>query len=343
MKAFPFQEKGSAPNALKSETKQETPVKPVGERPDDQNPAYKEINAIFERQGVLTQKKSFTLEYSTQYSYSSSTRVAILGYTIIPAITIGLIDIRSASRQAAIGSLAARYGLTKRMELELRVPYVYRHETSSTQSLATPSPDSAFNTKGNALGDVEFGFRYQLNMPKGNQRIFIAGLRAKTRTGRSPFEARLDPATNLPTRLPTGSGFWAFQPSLTAIFPSDPAVFFGSMTYYYNPARTLKEYGRINPGDMIGGNFGMGLAINEKASFSLGYEHSVVLQTKQNGKRLANSRAAHIASLLIGISHKLSPKRNFNISISAGLTEDAPDVQLSFKLPISFAKTTKPR
>lgn len=314
---------------------------PVGERPVEPSRAYKEIEAIFERQGVLTPRNSFVLELSTQYAYSSSTRVALLGYTIVPAITIGLIDVRGVNRQTAIGALTGRFGLTNRIELEAKVPYIYRNDSATTQPLATETPESVFNADGGRMGDVEFGLRYQLNIPRGNERIFIAGLRAKSKTGESPFSIPLNPATNLPVKLATGSGFWALQPNMTVIFPSEPAVFFGSLTYLYNIDRTVSPYGRIKPGDTISGNFGIGYAVNEKASFSLGYEHSVILKTHRNGYALPNSKSTILGSFLIGISYRVAQKTSLNISLAGGLTEDAPDVQLTLRLPMMFSLRAK--
>ena len=74
--------------------------------------------------GVLTPKGSLVLEPSLQYAHSTSNRVALVGFTIIPALTIGLIDIRGVNRNTLIPALTARYGLTNRMELEVKVPYV---------------------------------------------------------------------------------------------------------------------------------------------------------------------------------------------------------------------------
>ena len=316
----------------------EKPVRPVGRPPEkSMEPSYKEIEAIFERQGVLTPKGRFVLEPSLQYSYASSTRVALVGYTIIPAITIGLIDVRNVNRNTFVGALTSRYGLTNRLELELKVPYVYRNDSTTTQSINVDPPiQDVFDADGNDLGDIEFGFRYQFNMPEDDGPIFIGGIRVKSNTGQDPFEVPIDPATNLPLELATGSGFWGIQPNLTAIFPSDPAVFFGSVSYLYNINRTISGYGKIDPGDTIGFNFGVGYGINEKASFSLGYEHNVILKTKQDGDTLANSITTHVGSLLLGGSYRLNENTNLNLSLSGGLTEAAPDVQLTLRVPMTF-------
>ena len=53
-----------------------------------------EVAPLGDQPGVLTQRGTYVLEPSVQYGYSSSNRVALVGYTVIPAILIGLVDVR---------------------------------------------------------------------------------------------------------------------------------------------------------------------------------------------------------------------------------------------------------
>ena len=96
---------------------------PVGQAPesDARAPA---VAQIFEQPGVLTPKGKGVLEPSLQYAYSSSNRIALVGYTVIPAILIGVIDVREVKRNTFNATLTGRYGLTNRFEIEARVPYV---------------------------------------------------------------------------------------------------------------------------------------------------------------------------------------------------------------------------
>jgi hypothetical protein len=152
--------------------------------------------------------------------------------------------------------------------------------------------------------------------------------------------------TGLPLDLPTGSGFWAIQPSLTWLFPSDPAVFFGSVSYLYNIKRdnverqvlngAMEPLGTIKPGAVIGFNFGMGLALNDKASLSLGYDHQSIARTKQNSMAVPGSVRTQLGTLLMGFSYRLNEKRTLNVTVGAGLTRDTPDVSLAVRLPMSF-------
>ncbi|BBL23964.1 MULTISPECIES: hypothetical protein [Comamonas] len=315
-----------------------------------------QVAQIFEQPGILTQPGHYVLEPSVQYGYSSSNRVALVGYTVIPALLIGLVDVREVKRNTLTMALTGRFGLTKRLEGEIRIPYVSRRDDSISREIFTGSAsERAFSNRGNAIGDVELALRYQLNEPQANKPYLIAGLRFKTRTGKDPFDVVTDcvtrcigntTGTGMPLELPTGSGFNSLQTSLTWLLPSDPAVFFGSVSYTHNfgrsgVSRTVlngeKEYiGSVKPGDVLGINFGMGLALNDRSSFSLGVELNTVGRTKQNGTALANAVRIQLASLLLGYSYRYSPRTTINVSVGAGLTRDTPDLSLSVRVPMSF-------
>jgi hypothetical protein len=327
----------------------------VGQAPrSDSSPP--EVAPLFDQPGVLTPRGKYVLEPSVQFGYSSNNRVALVGYTVIPALLIGLVDVREVRRNTLTGALALRTGLTNRLEVELRAPYVYRSDSAVSRELFTgTSTDHVFDTSGKGIGDVELATRYQLNQGAAGA-YYVAGLRFKSRTGRDPFSVVTDcvtrcvgenvTGTGLPLSLPTGSGFYSLQPSLTWLFASDPAVFFGSVSYLHNfkrsnVSRTVlageQEFlGDIKPGDILGFNFGMGLAINEKASLSLGYDHSSIARTFQGGVPAPGSVRTQLGTLLVGYSYRLSNRYTVNVSVGAGLTRDTPDTTLSVRLPITF-------
>lgn len=318
------------------------PIQPVGRPPKPPKESRPpEVAAIFDQPGVLTPKGALILEPSLQYSNSSNKRISLNGYTIIPAITIGLIDVESISRDTYIAALSTRYGLTNRLELELKVPYVYRNEESSTSPYATDTNIEDVRLDGHDLGDIEFGLRYQLNRPRSGP-FYIAGLRIKSDTGTSPFEVSTDSDTLMPKELATGSGFWGVETSLSAIFASDPVVFFGSINYFWNIERDVEtadgENYEIDPGDAYGFNFGMGLSLNERASFSVGYDHSIISKSKLDGETMPDQTTIHVGSLQLGYAYRLTEKSNLNLSFSIGVTESAPDVQLTLKMPTTMSK-----
>ncbi|MDQ2819158.1 MAG: acetate kinase [Pseudomonadota bacterium] len=316
-----------------------------------------EVAPIFEQPGVLTPRGKYVIEPAIQFGYSSSNRIALVGYTIIPALLIGLIDVREVKRNSTTASITVRRGITNRLELEIKVPYVYRSDATVSRELFTGSAvERVFETSGKALGDVEIAGRYQINDGGIEMPYFVGGLRFKTRTGRDPFDVVTDcntrcvgtnvTGTGLPLDLPTGSGFYSLQPSITWLMPSDPAVFFGSFSYLHNikrdnVARTVlsgekESLGEIKPGDVIGFNFGMGLALNDKASLSLGYDHSTIARTYQAGQPVPGSVRTQLGTLLLGFSYRISQKRTLSVSVGAGLTRDTPDVSLMVRMPLTF-------
>jgi len=339
-------------------------ISPVGAAPaqNQQQQQQQQTQAVaastlFETPGVLTPKGHAVFEPSVSYSYSSSNRVALVGYTVIPALLIGLLDVREVKNNTTTATATFRYGLTNRVEVEAKVPYVYRSDSTISREIFTgTSQDNVFETSGKAIGDVELAARYQLNDGGVDMPYFIGGLRFKTRTGRDPFQVVTDcqtrcigqnvTGTGLPLDLPTGSGFYSLQPSLTWLMPSDPAIFFGTFSYTKNfkrdnVYRTVlsgeQEYlGEVRPGDVFGFNFGMGLALNEKASFSIGYDHNSVGRTYQGGVVVPGSVRVQLGTLLLGYSYKLNDKRTLSVSVGAGMTRDTPDLTLMVRVPFNL-------
>jgi hypothetical protein len=315
---------------------------PVGEAP--RKPDSPVVAAqIFQEPTALTPRGKFVFETAVQYVHSTNNQVALVGYTVLPALTIGLIDIRRIESNLTDLALTARYGLAQRLEFEAKAPYVFANTTTQTRPLATASvTNSFFDSSGSGIGDVEVAMRAQLNHFRGDNVVWIGSLRYKTHTGTNVFEEPLNPTTGLQTRLATGSGFNAVQPGFTFLFPSDPAVFFGGAAYTYSFARDVGfGFGRVVPGGILDLNMGMGLALNEKASFSVGYQHSVVYQTSQRvlpatGRALVRTGALQLGTLRFGIAYGLTERLNFNTTIGIGVTRDSPDLEATIRLPYRF-------
>lgn len=326
------------------------PPATVGEsRPE----RVQQVAQIFEQPGVLTPAGQFSFETGLQYSYSSSNRVSLVGYTIIPAITIGLIDVREVRRNSTVANFTGRWGVTNRMELEAKIPYVYRSDDQLTRPLNIGAGrDDLFNSTGQGIGDVEATARYQFNETSVDKPVYVGSLRFKSRTGKDPFEVVTETTqapeliTNrMETELPRGSGFYTIQPGLTVLYPTDPAVFFGGINYQFNLSRsgvTMNTtqgpvyLGEVDAGDVFGFNFGMGLALNEKSSFSLGYDGASVGKTKMNGQDAINSSRIQLGTLMLGYSQRLTPSTSLGLTVGVGVTRDTPDVTLGLRVPISF-------
>ncbi len=309
-----------------------------------------DVATVFDQPGILTPRGKVVLEPSLQYSFVDTNQVSIIGYSILPALVIGLIDVRHVSQSNLVAAITGRYGLTNRLEIEAKIPYLYRTQDTISRpiDLSGSASDQSFGASGNGLGDIELAARYQLNEPKGDDPFYVAGLRFKTTTGTGPFDVPYIQVTTvgnngaLQQELPTGSGFYSLQGSLSGVLPSDPAVFFGGVNYLINFKRNVNKniggtfIGEVDPGDSAGINFGMGLSINEKSAFSLGYEHTWIGKTKTNGITPPVSTSTQLASLTLGFSYRLNKTTNLNLSVGAGLTSDTPSTTITLRVPMTF-------
>jgi TolA-binding protein len=336
---------------------QQVAVKPVGQAPappqDDKPPA---VAPISDQPGVLTPRGVIVVEPSYQYAYSSVERVDLIGYTIIPAILIGLIDAREVRTTTQTATLALRYGLTNRLEVEVRVPYVDASSyTTSREILTGSSEDNVFTTSGRGIGDVEATARYQFNDGGADSAYYVGWLRFKSRTGTDPFDVITDcvvrcvqnaTGTGLPLQQPTGSGFDALQPGLTWLLPSDPVVIFGNVSYLHNFPRYnvslnildggKEPLGKVTVGDIFDASIGVGLALNDRASISFGYDQSLVGVSKVDNKTVPGSVKTTEGTLLIGGAYRLTDKRTLNFTLGVGATRDTPDVNMTVRLPMRY-------
>lgn len=303
--------------------------------------------------GVLTPKGRLTIEPSMGFSYSSVNRVAVEGFTILPALLVGIIDVVEADRDTYTARLTGRYGITNRLEAELSGSWIYRDDaTRSREFLTGAVEDSVFKAQGQGLGDLELGLRYQFKRRKPTSPFLVGNLRIKSDTGSDPFEiaaiSSLSGEPRFSTELPTGSGFWSVNPSLTFIYPSDPVVFFGSVGYLWtleddkgtslDADGNITGFGKVDPGDAYRASFGLGLGLNENSSFSISYQLDQFTKTRIEtavDPSIAGSDVT-VGKLLIGYSLRLSDGTPLNLAVGIGTTNDAPDTDVTFRMPFSL-------
>lgn len=325
---------------------------PVGQAPPETG-NQPEVQAITEFGGVLTPRGQLVIEPSLQYSHAGVNRLTFQGIEILSTLLIGVFTAEEANRDTWTAALTGRIGVTDRLELEAKVPYVYRSDTLfATVPTVEGSQAGQFDIdrdlSGNGLGDIELAARYQLNRGQNNWPYLIANLRYKSTTGEGPFDIRRDEG-GIERELATGSGFHSIEPSITALYPSDPAVFFTNIGYLYNRKDSINKrinddiiIGDVDPGDAIRVSFGMGYAINERASFSMGYKHDYINRTKTefigaNGNSTTqSSRSLNIGSLLLGWSYQLKPDVSVNLGLELGVTDDAPDTVITLRVPFGM-------
>ena len=331
----------------------------VGERPpveeEDRPP---EILALADQGGVLTPKGVLTIDPAITYSNSNVSQFNFRGVQILDAFLIGAIEATESDRDFISASVAARYGLTDRMEVSVQVPGVYRNDDlrrTDVTAVTTSTASEEETLEAFGLGDIDFGFQYQLNKPKGDWPFFVANVRARAPTGTGPFDVSRNPFNFETLESTTGSGFWTIQPSLTVIKPTDPLVYFGNFSYLYNKTTKPNEFvgggvvvDEFDPGDSVGVSFGAALGITEKVSASFSYQHFYILPSEQTqtvtttgtGGTTVTTSTSRTGDLQIGtlnfaLNNRLK-RGSASLQVGVGVTEDAPDVAVTFRRPFSF-------
>lgn len=321
---------------------------PVGVAPADENKGKPpKVTVLSEQGGVLTPKGTLVVEPSVEYEHASTNRLTFRGVELQDTVLIGVIDATSASRNLVSPAITARYGVTDRMEVEAKIPYVYRsdRETFSVPQPNAPNIDETSNLTGSGIGDIELGAHYQLT---GSPPYVIGNVTFKTETGTGPFDIKRD-AFGVEQDLATGSGFYSVEPNVTLIYPSDPAVLFANVGYEWNIKQSVhKDIGgeivnNFDPGDGVDATVGFGFSINDRLSFDLGYKHTFLMatdtdvtDTTNNTSRTDKSESLTVGSLLFGMGYRVSDNVNVNLDFEYGVTADAPDMTATLRVPIAF-------
>ena len=321
---------------------------PVGAAPERIQP---QVSVVQQNSGVLTAKGTFVFEPSFSFSHTDINRFVVGGVAILDTVLIGVFEATEADRDSITATFGGRFGLTDRLEIEASIPYLSRSDRTTNTVVATSTTAAQRSLSSDGLGDIEFAAHYQLSSGGGGLPFLVGNFRVKTDTGKGPFDVKRATTgidAGVEQELALGSGFWAVEPSLTFLLPSDPVVFFGNIGYLWNIDRDINQtiastgatsvtIGNVDPGDAIRIGFGMGTALNERVSLSIGYQHDFIAETTTvaNGANTDSERLS-VGSLSFGVNFGVREDVSVNVGVTAGLTEDAPDVGISLRVPTSF-------
>lgn len=330
------------------------PVESVGVRPVDRE-RPPEVAVLGSEGSVVTRRGQLTGEVQVDYARADRNRALFRGIEIPESVLIGVFNINESRQDIITGSLAARYGLTDKLEVGVRVPYVQRWDHSvlvPIQGSTNNDPAREIDTSANGggVGDIELSARYQFLTGRGGTPFLVGNLQVVAPTGSNPFDVPRN-ANGEALEAATGAGFWGVAPSITAILPSDPAVLFGTIGYTHNFGRAVDteispvRVTYVKPGDALSFSAGIGIALNERTSLNLGYAHTwafgtrtrteLISPTAQNpGSSESTSRDLQLGRLLFGVTYRATDRASINWSVEVGATDDAADVRSVLRVPL---------
>lgn len=297
---------------------------------------------LIEKGGVLLPKGTLVLEPGVQYSHTSRAKISISGFTLLQAIVIGRIVSEDVKRDVFTPFINLRYGLTNNLQFEAKVPWMYRRDKEVYVAGPAGGDETERTINESNLGDIEAALFYHLIKERGSVPDVVLNIRGKSRTGKDPYglETEIVDTKSKLTELPTGSGHYGLSGGVNLVKASDPAALFLTLGYFYNFERNVGveggvDYGKMKPGDSLELGLGMAYALNERLSTSISYQHRFTFKTEQNGGTIANSDV-NVGSIFFGVSHAISEKTSFSMSVGVGLTKDAPDVIVGVRFPFTL-------
>lgn len=342
--------------AVATASAQPAGIEQVGEAPPELE--MPQVAVLGDQGNIITRAGQLTAEAQLEYARADRNRALFRGIEVVESVLIGVFDINESRQDVLTAAASLRYGVTSRFEVGVRLPYIYRSDTSILAPIAGTSgdPDATIDSsaRGNGIGDVELSARYQLTSARRGLPFLIANLQVVAPTGDSPFTIpRDDLGRGL--RAATGAGFWGVTGSMTAILPTDPAVLFGTLGYTHNFGSDVNTrippvlIERVDPGEALSASVGIGVALNPRTSFNLGYSHSWVFGTSTLTRLIEPgpegdlpsttvSRDLQLGRLLFGVTYRLSDTASINWSVEVGATDDATDLRTVLRIPIILSR-----
>ncbi|HEY5647880.1 MAG TPA: hypothetical protein VIU33_00150 [Nitrospiria bacterium] len=303
------------------------------------------VTSDVEQAMVLIGENRLQVEVTETYAHFSSNQLFIDGFAIVPIFTVGDINIERIRRDIFITQFAARYRMTNRLQLELRIPYsiIFARTSIAAQSNvedAAIAPSEETFAKSAGMGDIETTASFQLLTEQVGRPGILVGLGLRLRTGRDFFETS-DPVSD----PPIGSGYNGLIGSISLVKTADPAVLFGSLSYvkafprndvlFLNNETSEAFQVDFDPGDSIRWGMGLAYALNFRLTLSLQFSQAITFPSHLDGRKNINSFGNAI-SMRIGGVWRVNDITSIDVGASPGFSLDAPDIRFDIRVPYRF-------
>lgn len=315
------------------------------------------VQDVLEQQQNAYFSRKFTLEDDITYNHYDRAELTLNGFLALNSIFLGNIAIDRVTSDSLTNDVIGRFAITPRLSLNLDVPFVGR-STDYQQGGAGGSAaalDEASST-GKGLGDVNLSVNYKILTESGYRPDTVLTLGITAPTGQAPYGIKwVDVATSqyeqfaVPDKQPTGNGVWQATLGSSFVKTMDPAIVFGNVGYIHSFTRSFSDIdtdpqvttpGSVKLSDVYYFGAGIAFAFNDRASLSLSFSDRI------NGKdslrasggpwtKIIGSQA-NAATLNMGFTYALSPHTTIITILGMGMTPDAPDFTLTFKIPYMF-------
>ncbi len=328
-----------------------------GKTGEDTRPSRSVEDVLQQEHAVFDRK--FTLENSLTYARYDRKQLTLNGFLALDAIFLGNIAIENVESDTLTYNLAARYGISPRWTLNLDVPYLARRTTYQKGGAGGSAAATAEQkVSGNHIGDATLSVNYRMFTETLHRPDTVLTFGVTAPTGRAPYgiDWRVLERDNdkfirfaVPSQQPTGNGMWTANVGMSMVKTLDPAILFGSVGFGHSWANQFGDLDNnpdtVNPGRVQLGNVytlggGVAFAFNERSSLSLSFNDRINAKARVKPRNSSWGSVigsdGHAATFNVGVTYAMSEHSTLVSVLGVGLTPDAPDMTLSFKLPYTF-------
>jgi hypothetical protein len=340
---------GAVENSQAAATTQSTQSNNSGQTRSVQDVVEQSQNAYFSRK--------FTFENDLTYNHYDRAELTLNGFLALNSIFLGNIAIDRVTSDSLTYDMIGRYAITPRLSLNLDVPYVGR-ATDYQQGGAGGSAASIdeAQSSGKGIGDVNFSVNYKIltETPTRPDTVLTFGVTAPT--GLAPYGIKwYNVATSqyeefaVPARQPTGNGVWQATLGSSFVKTMDPAIVFGNIGYIHSLIRSFDDIdtdpqvvtpGSVKLSDVYYYGAGLAFAFNDRSSLSLSFSDRIngkdSLRAEGGSWTKVIGSQANAATLNLGFTYALDSHTTLVTILGMGMTPDAPDFTLTFKIPYMF-------
>lgn len=317
--------------------------------------ARRSVDDVKQQQAALFSRR-FTVENSLTYARYDRKQLTLNGFLALDAIFLGNIGIENVESDSITYNLAARWGISPTLTVNMDVPWIARKTVYQKGGAGGSAAAIAEEeTTGNGIGDVSLGVNYKVFGERGwrPETVLTAGVTAPT--GRAPYgvdwtvlERDDDDYIRfaVPKDQPTGNGVWQANVGLSIVKTADPAILFANAGYIHSFEQSFDDIDgnpdTVNPGDVkLGGSYyfgaGVAFAFNERTSLSISFSDKLSARAStrySNGQWVkVIGSDANAATFNLGVTYALNQRTTLVSLLGIGLTPDAPDFSLAFKVP----------
>lgn len=314
-------------------------------------------DALLQEHAVFDRK--LTIENSLSYSRYDRKQLTLNGFLALDAIFLGNIAIENVESDSLTYDLAARYGLSPRWTLNVDVPYLGRKTVYQKGGAGGSAAAIAEEqTTGSGIGDISLSANYKLFAETGAIPDTVLTFGVTAPTGQAPYgidwkviERGDDQYVRfaVPEKQPTGNGLWQANIGASLVKTMDPAIIFANLGYIHSFARSFGDIdtdpqtrnpGRVKLGDSYYFGAGVAFAFNERTSLSLSFSDKLSAKASLRNKDTPWTKIigsdANAATFNMGVTYALNQRTTMVTLLGIGLTPDAPDYSITFKIPYMF-------